>query len=122
MTDETTAVAAAETPAEVPVPAAVEPVSAPLPPKRAKSGNTVYLAVIAVLATLLLIVAGLMLMGRLVFLPAGARFGRPGSTNGSGFFMQRTIDGPPDAEHLRRMEQDGAKIQQMPDGGVMVTK
>ncbi|MDR1412406.1 MAG: hypothetical protein LBJ07_00570 [Actinomycetes bacterium] len=76
-------------------------------------GNVVYIAVIAVLATLLLIVIGLFAFGRIVFLPSGSRF--PDGTGGFGQGRQMT---GPNGETLSEEEIEQLRSERRPpDGG-----
>jgi len=122
MTDEM-ALAAADGEEEEAVAEAEVAAEAPVPAKRAKDGSAVQTVIIAVLATLLLIVVGLFITGRIVFLPPGVRAFHGGPGGGQIFNMRMAPEGgPPTEEHLRQLEEQGATIRRLPDGGVMVGK
>jgi len=89
-----------------------------------KGGNAIYVAIIAVQATLLLIILGLFVLGRIVILPPGAQTHRGGGPGRSGmqFELAPPGSGPPSEERLKELEEEGATIRRLPDGGVIVTK
>jgi hypothetical protein len=95
ITDSTEVSVEATTPAVAPEVQPAPPVvtAAPTVVTPKQKSNTVYVIIIAALATLLLIVIGLMAFGRLVFVPNGARGFRGGPPPTQGQQYEKEFEG-----------------------------